>query len=119
MSNPTNVLALHPGPWSAKDDGHFSMATPLTILDAEGVPVCAVVTFAEMDEPTDPRDHIVAHAITHLPTVIASLRMIAAYDDALNGTAPGYHDAKAPEGADYNKVVTIAATLLRLLEGEA
>jgi hypothetical protein len=67
-------------------------------------------------DPNDPLEMIkaeareeasekLAAALAALRTIHHSLLQAAAYNEDLNGTAPKYEDAKAPDGDDYNEIM--------------
>jgi hypothetical protein len=63
MPDPSDIFALHPLPWRIYEGARFTEASPLSIVDADGMAVCAIIGHGPLDHPTSPDDWRVAHAI--------------------------------------------------------
>jgi hypothetical protein len=107
-----NALGVTEGPWSIGDDRCSPDQDEIPVYEPNGAVVCSVWPVGEDfdDLGRAPIARTNARVIAAIPTVIAKLQAIRAYDEQLDGKE------LAPTGDDYNVILSIARDAIRALE---
>lgn len=102
-----------------EDERHYNKGgqrfVPVEANHIDGRKYCTVaLVLADEDDPEcEPNARLIKAA----PKMLAQLRLAAAYCQSLNGTAPTFEDAKAPDGDDFNELMRFVDAAIAAYEG--